>query len=166
MKKGTLLYLGMLLLFGSGLEVVRRLGNALTAPRNIAGVWHLTLPPVADPCPILEAGSKAEGELQVEQSGRYLRLLFPDAHHTKFRAYFRDGAFQGSGFSMHPCASGVPVSLSGGLADNRLDVALTRTPQPPGTPVASLNLSAIRTLDAAPDPPTSPRSPVQEKNKE
>jgi hypothetical protein len=166
MKKGTLLYLGMLLLFGSGLEVIRRLGATLTAPHNIAGVWHLTMPSAADPCPILEVGPTVAGELRVEQSGRYLHLIFPDTHHTKFRAYFRDGAFQGSSLSMNPCAGGTPVSLSGRLIDSRLDVVLTRTSQPLRAPVVSLNLSAVRALDVAPGPPTPPQSSAQEKNKE
>lgn len=155
MKQGTLLYLGMLLLLGSGLEAVRRFGATLTPPRHIAGPWRLTLPSSTDPCPILEVRATAEGELQVEQSGRYLRLIFPDAHHTKFRAYFSDGAFQGNGLSVHPCARGTTVSLSGRLTDSRLDVVLTRAVQPLGTPAVPLNLSAIRTPEVVPHPPPS-----------
>jgi len=165
-KQSTFLYLGMLLLLGSGSEVIRRLGTTLTAPRNIAGVWRLTLPSSTDPCPILAVGSTSEGELQVEQSGRYLHLTFPDAHHTRFRAYFSDNAFQGSGLSMHPCARGTTVSLSGQLTDSHLAVVLTRTSQLPGTPAASLNLSAVRTPDLAPHSPTLFHLPAQGKNKE
>jgi hypothetical protein len=164
MKQSTLLYLGMLLLLGSGFEVISRLGTTLTAPRDIAGVWRLTLPSSTDPCPILQVRSPGEGEMQVEQSGRYLRLIFPDEHHTKFRAYFRDGAFQGSGLSSHPCASRTLVSLSGHLTGGRLDVVLTRAQQPRGTPASSLSLSAIRTSDDAPNQPTPPQSPAHEKN--
>jgi len=165
MKQCTLLYLGMLLLLVSGFEVIRRLGATLTPPRHIAGVWRLTLPSVADPCPILEVGPPGEGEMQVEQSGRYLRLIFPDAHHTRFRAYFRDGAFQGSGLSRHRCASGTPVSLSGHLTDGRLDVVLTRAAQPPGAPAASLSFSAIRPPDKALHPPLSAPPPAHGQNK-
>src|SRR5262245_25177688 len=164
MKQGTLLYLGMLLILGSGFEVIRRLGTTLTPPRHIAGPWRLALPSSTDSCPLLEVGATTEGELQVEQSGRYLRLIFPDTHHTKFRAYFSDDAFQGSGLSMYPCASGTPVSLSGRLTENRLEFVLTRAQQPRGTPAASLSLSAIRTSDDAPNQPTPPQSPAQEKN--
>src|SRR5262245_54448055 len=117
MKQGTLLYLGMLLLLGGGFEVIRRLGTTLTPPRHIAGLWRLTPPSSSDPCPILEWGSAGAGELQVEQSGRYLRLIFPDTHHTTFRAYFSDDTFRGNGLSTHPCASDTTVSLSGRLTD-------------------------------------------------
>ena len=164
MKPGTILYLGMLLLLGSGFEVIRRLGTTLTAPRDIAGVWRLTLPSSTDPCPILEVRSPGEGDMQVEQSGRYLRLIFPDEHHTKFRAYFRDGAFQGSGLSSHPCARGTPVSLSGHLADGRLDVVLTRALQPQEAPAASLSFSAIRTPDKTLHPPIPAPSPAHGQN--
>jgi hypothetical protein len=165
-KPGTLLYLGMLLLLGSGFEVIRRFGTTLTAPRDIAGVWRLTLPSSSDPCPILEVRSPGEGEMQVEQSGRYLRLIFPDEHHTKFRAYFRDGAFQGSGLSSHRCARGTPVSLSGRLTESHLDVVLTRAAQPLGTPAASLTLSASRAPDRALHSPTSPQVPAHGQRKE
>ena len=164
MKPGTLLYLGMLLLLGSGFEVIRRLGTTLTAPRDIAGVWRLTLPSSTDPCPILEVRSPGKGEMQVEQSGRYLRLIFPDDHHTKFRAYFRDGAFQGSGLSSHPCASGTLVSLSGHLTEGRLDVVLTRAQQLPKAPTANLSFSAIRTPDKTLHPPTPTPSPAHGQN--
>ena len=144
MRPGTLLYLGMLLLLGSGFEAIRRLGTTLTAPRHIAGPWRFTLPSSADSCPILELRSPGEGEMQVEQSGRYLRLIFPDVHHTRLRAYFTDGAFQGSGPSTHSCAIGTTISLSGRLTDSRLDLVLTRALQPLGTPAATLTLSAAR----------------------
>src|SRR5262245_26716593 len=166
MQQGTLLYLGMLLLLGSGFEVIRRLGNTLTAPRNIAGLWRLTLPSSADPCPILELGSAGEGELQVEQSGRYLRLIFPDTHHTRFSAYFSDDVVQGSGLSTHSCASGTTVSLSGRLINSRLDFVLTRVLQPLGAPTATLSLSADRTSDVAVHPSTTTQSPGQGRNKE
>jgi hypothetical protein len=104
--------------------------------------------------------------MQVEQSGRYLRLIFPDEHHTKFRAYFRDGAFQGSGLGSHPCARGTPVSLSGRLAESHLAVALTRAAQPLGTPATSLTLSASRAPDRALHSPTSPQAPAHGQRKE
>lgn len=149
MKQGTLLYLGMLLLLGGGFEAIRRVGTTLTPPRHIAGLWRFTLSSSADPCPILELGPAGEGELQVEQSGRYLRLIFPDTHHTRLRAYFTDDAFQGNGPSPHSCAMGTMVSVSGRLTDNRLELILTRAPQPPETPIATLSLSAIKTPDGA-----------------
>ena len=159
MKQGTLLYLGMLLFLGSGFEVIRRHGNTLTAPHNIAGLWRLTLPSSADPCPILELGSTGEGELQVEQSGRYLRLIFPDTHHTSFSAHFSDGVFQGSGLSLHSCAIDTPVYLRGRQTTNRLDFVLTRALQPLGAPAATLSLSAIRMPDVTDQPPTPTQSP-------
>ena len=154
MKQGTLLYLGMLLLLGGGFEAIRRLGTTLTPPRHIAGLWRFTLSFSADPCPILELGSAGEGELQVEQSGRYLHLIFPDAHHTRLRAYFTDDALQGSGPSTHSCAIGTIVYLNGRLTDNRLDLILTRALQPSGAPTATLSLSATRTPDVAAHSPT------------
>jgi hypothetical protein len=149
MKQGTLLYLGMLLLLGGGFEAIRRVGTTLTPPRHIAGLWRFTLSSSADPCPILELGPAGEGELQVEQSGRYLRLIFPDTHHTRFRAYLTDDTLQGSGPSPHSCARGAMVSLSGRLTDNRVELILTRALQPPGTPTATFSLSATRTPDGA-----------------
>ena len=104
MKQGTLLYLGMLLLLGGGFEVIRRVGTTLTPPRHIAGLWRFTLSSSADSCPILELGSTGEGELQVEQSGCYLRLNFPDTPHTRLRAYLTDDTLQGSGPSPYSCA--------------------------------------------------------------
>ena len=92
----------------------------------------------------------------MEQSGRYLRLTFPDMHHTRLRAYFTDGALQGSGPSTYSCAMGATVSLSGRLTDNRLELILTRALQPSGTPAATLSLSATRVPDGAAHPPTPP----------
>jgi hypothetical protein len=149
MKQGTLLYLGMVLLLGGGFEAIRRVGTTLTPPRHIAGLWRFTLFSSPDPCPILAVEPAGEGELQVEQSGRYLRLIFPDTHHTRLRAYFTDDAFQGSGPSPHSCAKGTMVSVSGRLTDNHLELILTRALQPPGTPTATLSLSATRTPDGA-----------------
>jgi hypothetical protein len=146
----------MLLLLGSGFEVIRRLGTTLTAPPSIAGPWHLTPLSSADPCPLLELGSAREGELKVEQSGRYLHLTFPDVEHTRLSAYFHDRMFQGSGASPHACAKGAPLYLSGRLIDSRLELVLTRTPQPPGAPAATLSLSAARTPAA--------QSPAQGRN--
>lgn len=166
MKQGTLLYLGMLLLLGGGFEAIRRLGTTLTPPRHIAGPWRLTLPSSADPCPILELGSAGEGELRVEQSGRYLRLIFPDVHHTRLRAYFTDGALQGSGSSTHSCAVGATVYLSGRLTDSCLDLVLTRAQQPLGAPAATLSLSAARTAESEAHPPTTTQSLGQDSSKE
>ena len=149
MRQGTLLYLGMLLLLGGGFEAIRRVGTTLTPPRHIAGLWRFTLSFFPDSCPILELGSAGEGELQVEQSGRYLRLIFPDTHHTRLRAYFTDDTLQGSGPSPHSCARGAMVSLSGRLTDNRW---ISFSPVPCsrlGTPIATLSLSATRTPDGA-----------------
>ena len=165
MRQGTLLYLGMLLLLGSGFEAIRRVGTTLMPPHHIAGLWRLTLPSSADSCPILELGSAGEGELQVEQSGRYLRLIFPDVHHTRLRAYFTDGALQGSGSSTHSCAIGTTISLSGRLTDSRLDLVLTRALQPLGTPAATLSLSATRTPEVTAHPPAPPQSPDQGKTR-
>ena len=166
MKQGTLLYLGMLLLLGGGFEAIRRVGTTLMPPRHIAGPWHLTLPSSADSCPILELGLAGEGELQVEQSGRYLRLIFPDVHHTRLRAYFTDGALQGSGSSTHSCAIGTTISLSGRLTDSRLDLVLTRALQPLGAPAATLSLSAARTPGSEAHPATTTQSLGQGSNKE
>lgn len=102
----------------------------------------------------------------MEQSGRYLRLIFPDAHHTRFRAYFSNEAFQGSGLSTHLCASGTTVSLSGRLIDSRLDFVLTRALQPLGAPAATLSLSAVRTSNVTVHPLTTTQSPGQGRNKE
>jgi hypothetical protein len=155
-KQGTLLYIGMLLLLGSGFEVIRRIGSTLTPPSHIAGAWRLTLPAATAPCPILEMGPPGEGEIRIDQSGRYLHLTFPDVEHTRLSAYFHDRMFQGSGTSPHACAKGAPVYLSGRLIDSRLELVLTRTPQPPGAPAATLSLSAARTPAA--------QSPAQGRN--
>lgn len=149
MKQGTLLYLGMVLLLGSGFEVIRRVGNTLTPPPHMAGVWRLSLPTVTAPCPILEFGSSEEQELQVEQSGRYLHLSFPDTHHTRLRAYFTDETLQGSGPSARACATGTTVDLRGHLSENRLNLTLSRSSQLSETPAPTLSLSATRTRDNA-----------------
>jgi hypothetical protein len=156
----------MLLLLGSGFEVIRRLGTTLTAPPDIAGPWRLTPPSSADPCPILEWGASREGELKVEQSGRYLHLTFPDVDHTRLSAYFADKVFQGSGVSTPTCARGAPVYLSGRLTESRLELVLTRSQQPPGAAAATLSLSAVRTPAVADRPSTAAQSPALGRNKE
>lgn len=166
MKKSSLLYIGMLLLLGSGFEVIRRLGTTLTAPPSIAGPWRLTPLSSADPCPILELESAGEGELKVEQSGRYLHLTFPDVDHTRLSAYFHDRMFQGSGASTPTCARGAPVYLSGRLLESRLELVLTRTDQPSSAAAATLSLSAARPPAVADRPSTATQSPAQGRNKE
>ena len=97
MHRSTLLYIGMLVLLGSGLEGIRRVGNTLTPPRHIAGAWRLTVPPASSSCPLLEFGEAGDDNLQVEQSGRYLTLTFTDVHHTRLRARFDGRELYGSG---------------------------------------------------------------------
>jgi len=166
MKQGTVLYLGMLLLLVGGFEAIRRWGVTLTPPRHIAGLWRFPLSSATDPCPILELASAGEGELQVEQSGRYLHLIFPDTHHTRLRAYFTDGALQGSGPSTHSCAAGTMVHLDGHLTENRLDLILTRALPTSGASSATLSLNATRTANSTDHAPTPTQSLDHRSNKE
>ena len=163
MKQGTLLYLGMLLLLGVGLETIRRWGVTLTPPHHIAGLWRFPVSSSTDPCPILEFESAGEGELQVEQSGRYLHLIFPDTRRTRLGAYFTDGVFQGSVPSTQSCAAGTMVHLDGHLTENRLDLIFTRALQPSEASTATLSFSATRTADSTDRAQTSTQ-PLDRRN--
>ncbi|MBI3304471.1 MAG: hypothetical protein HYZ72_20605 [Deltaproteobacteria bacterium] len=156
MTRSTLLYLGMLVLLGGGFEGIRRVGNTLTPPRHIAGTWHLTLPAAASPCPLLEFQGAVDASLQIEQSGRYLRLTFADAHHTQLHARFDDGVVRGSGLSTLPCATGTELHLAGRLTDDRLELALTRAQEAPGPAAPALSLIATRASSAEPHIPPTP----------
>ena len=151
--RSTLLYIGMLVLLGSGLEGIRRVGNTLTPPRHIAGAWRLTVPPASSSCPLLEFGEAGDDSLQVEQSGRYLTLTFTDVHHTRLRARFDGRELYGSGSSTNPCAAGKWVHVTGRLNSDHLELTLTRSPE---TPVPALVLSGTQAPGSAPRSPASP----------
>ena len=154
MHRSTLLYIGMLVLLGSGLEGIRRVGNTLTPPRHIAGAWRLSIPPSASSCPLLEFGEAGDDNLQVEQSGRYLTLTFTDVHHTRLRARFDGRELYGSGLSTSSsCAVGKWVHVTGRLNYDHLEITLTRSPE---TPVPALVLSGTQAPGSAPRSPASP----------
>ena len=154
MHRSTLLYIGMLVLLGSGLEGIRRVGNTLTPPRHIAGAWRLTVPPSSSSCPLLEFGEAGDDNLQVEQSGRYLTLTFTDVHHTRLRARFDGRELYGSGLSTSSsCAVGKWVHVTGRLNSDHLELTLTRSPE---TPVPALVLSGTQAPGSAPRSPASP----------
>ncbi len=145
MTRSTLLYLGMLVLLGVGLEGIRRVGNTLTPPHHIAGQWYFSAPSSSSSCPLLEFAEAGKGSLQVEQSGRYLMLTFTDVHSTKVPARFADGKLRGSGLSTAPCAADTQVRIRGGLVGDRLELSLTRSRKEASVPAAAtLVLSATR----------------------
>ena len=153
MHRSTLLYIGMLVLLGSGLEGIRRVGNTLTPPRHIAGAWRLTVPPSSSSCPLLEFGEAGDDNLQVEQSGRYLTLTFTDVHHTRLRARFDGRELYGGGLSTSSCAAGKWVHVTGRLNSDHLELILTR---PQETPVPTLVLSGTQASGLALRSPASP----------
>jgi hypothetical protein len=147
MTRSTLLYLGMFVVLGGGLEVIRRVGNTLTPPRHIAGQWHLTASPSFSSCPMLEFAGAGKAELFIEQSGRYLTLNFTDVHMTRLRAHFDDGVVRGSGFSVLPCAIGKRLDVTGRLKNGRLELTLTRSQGAPMPAASALVLFATRVSD-------------------
>ena len=154
MHRSTLLYIGMLVLLGSGLEGIRRVGNTLTPPRHIAGAWRLTVPPSSSSCPLLEFGEAGDDSLQVEQSGRYLTLTFTDVHHTRLRARFDGRELYGSGLSTSSsCAVGKWVHVTGRLNSDHLELTLTR---PQETHVPTLVLIGTQASGSALRSPASP----------
>ncbi|MBI3799383.1 MAG: hypothetical protein HY268_20755 [Deltaproteobacteria bacterium] len=157
MTRSTLLYFSMLLLVVVGFEAIRRVGNTLTPPRHIAGRWDFPVPPSSSSCPLLEFTETGKGSLQVEQSGRYLRLTFTDIHSTKVPARFEDGKLRGDGLSSAPCAADARVHLRGGLADDHLELSLTRSHKEASAPAAAtLVLSATRPSGSETRPLASP----------
>jgi hypothetical protein len=156
MTRATLLYLGMLVLLGVGFEGIRRLGNTLTPPRHIGGLWRLTLPSSSTSCPILEFGAVAEGDLQVEQSGRYLSLTFPDVSRTLLRARFDGGRLHGSGPSTIPCAMGKWLHVYGRVHDSLLEIVLGRSSETPTPSVPALVFIATRPAGFDSHSPPSP----------
>ena len=153
MHRSTLLYIGMLVLLGGGLEGIRRVGNTLTPPRHIAGAWRLTVPPASSSCPLLAFGEAGDDSLQVEQSGRYLTLTFTDVHHTRLRARFDGRELYGGGLSTSSCAAGKWVHVTGRLNSDHLELILTR---PQETPVPTLVLSGTQASGLALRSPASP----------
>ena len=151
--RSTLLYIGMLVLLGGGLEGIRRVGNTLTPPRQIAGAWRLTVSPSSSSCPLLEFGEAGDDNLQVEQSGRYLTLTFTDVHHTRLRARFDGRELYGGGLSTSSCAAGKWVHVTGRLNSDHLELILTR---PQETPVPTLVLSGTQASGLALRSPASP----------
>jgi hypothetical protein len=156
MTRLTVLYLGMLVLLAGSFEGIRRLGNTLTPPRHISGLWHLTLPSSSTFCPILEFDITEVGDVRIEQSGRYLTLTFPDVHHTLLRARLDGGRLYGSGPSTASCAVGTEVRLSGRLNDDHLELVLTRVPETFVSDPPILALSAVRSADVGSPSPASP----------
>src|SRR5439155_8914515 len=140
-------------LLGAGLEEIRPVRNTLTPPRHIAGAWRLTVPPASSSCPLLEFGEAGDDNLQVEQSGRYLTLTFPDVHHTRLRARFDGRELYGSGLSTRSCAADKWVHVAGRLNYDHLELTLTR---PQETPVPTLVLSGTQATGSAPRSPASP----------
>jgi hypothetical protein len=156
MTRATALYLGMLVLLVGSFEGIRRLGNTLTPPRHIHGLWHFTFPASSTFCPILEFGTTKAGDVRVEQSGRYLTLTFPDVHQTFLHARFDGGMLSGSGYSTGSCAAGTQVRLTGRLNDDHLELVLTREPGTFGSDPPTLTLSAVRSADIGSPAPASP----------
>lgn len=157
----ALLYVGMVLFLAGGLEIIRRVGNTLTAPHHIAGTWYFQAPTaVAAPCPLLLLPDAGEVSLQIEQSGRYLMVTFPDAQRTFLHARFDGTVVQGSGSSLLPCARGAALQLTGHVQEDRLELTLTRHSKAFGLKTSALALSATRTPgNISPASSTSQRSP-------
>src|SRR5262245_10495239 len=154
--RATVLYLMMVLLLVGGLEVIRHIGNTLVAPQDVAGVWRLSVPVPSSSCPILEFKEGEPQSLQVEQSGRYLTLIFSDMHHTRLRAYFDEKTLQGRKVSSAPCAAGQQILASGHLKGNHLQITLTRSQESTASPLAGLVLVATR--EASSGQPSHPSS--------
>lgn len=139
----ALFYVGMVLFLVGGLEIIRRVGNTLTAPRHIAGTWYFQAPAaIALPCPLLSLPDAGEASLQIEQSGRYLMVTFPDAQRTFLHARFDGTAVHGSGSSPLPCAHGAALQLTGQVHEDRLDLTLTRLGEASGSKTSALSLNA------------------------
>ncbi len=155
MSWATVLYIGMLVLLGVGLEGIRRIGNTLTPPRHIAGTWRITVSSSSS-CPFLEFREAEEAKLEVEQSGRYLTLNFSDVHRTQLRARFDDGEVQGGGLSTVPCAMGAWVHVSGRLAGDHLEIVLTRAQEASEPAGPALILSVTRPSHPDSHPSVSP----------
>lgn len=141
MVRSTFLYLGMLILVAVGFEGIRRVGNTLTPPQDIAGQWDFIVPPSSLSCPPLTFSEAKKGSLHVEQSGRYLRLSFNDLHSTQLPARFEDGKLYGTGMSTALCAAGATMHVQGHLVDDHLELFLSCTRQ---ASAVSIELSATR----------------------
>ncbi len=148
MTRSTLLYLGMFVVLGGGLEGIRRVGNTLTPPRHIAGHWHIAASPSFSSCPMLEFGGAGKEELFIAQSGRYLTLNFTDTHLTRLRAHFDNGVLRGTGLSSLPCAIGKRLDVTGRLQNDRLEITLTRSQGTPMPAASALVLFATRVFGA------------------
>lgn len=147
MTRSIFLYLGMFVLVGGGFEGIRRVGNTLIPPRHIAGQWRVTAAPSFSSCPMLQFDETGEKGLWVEQSGRYLILIFSDTHRTRLRSHFDGGALRGSGQSANPCAVGKAALVAGRLKNDRLEITLTRAGETPMPAASALVLVATRTAD-------------------
>jgi hypothetical protein len=66
MSRATLVYISMFVLLGAGLWTVLAIGHGLTAPPDLSGYWQVKSPD--EDLPFVGDG------LELEQSGRYLRL--------------------------------------------------------------------------------------------
>lgn len=153
--RSIVLYVGMLVLLVGGFEVIRRVGNTLTPPRNIAGQWRIATPLSSSPCRILEFRGGSDAGLQVEQSGRYVTLTFTDVHRTRLRARFEDGELHGTGISAAACAMGQEMRVAGRLKNDHLEMTLTRSEEKSDSPTSPLVLTATRVSDADSRPPAS-----------
>lgn len=149
MTRSTLLYFGMLLLTGGGFAGIRHVGNTLVPPRHIAGEWQITAASSFSACPILEFDEAEGRSVLIEQSGRYVVLIFRDAHTSRLRAYFDNGVLRGSGKSSIPCAMDTQLFMTGRLKNDRLEMTLTRSEEPLMPTAAALILVATRTPNAA-----------------
>jgi len=142
--RSTLLYLGTLILVVVGFEGIRRVGNTLAPPRHIAGQWDFIVPSSSLSCPALAFAGGEKGSLRMEQSGRYLRLIFSDIHSTQLPARFEDGKLHGSGVSTAPCAADARMHVHGRLVGNHLELSLSRSQKASAPAAPTLVLNAIR----------------------
>jgi len=142
--RSALFYLGMLILVAVGFEGIRRVGNTLTPPRDIAGQWDFIVPSSSFSCPPLAFTAGEKGGLRVEQSGRYLRLIFSDIHSTQLPARLEDGKLHGSGVSTAPCAADARMHVNGHLVGDHLELSLSRARHVSTLNTSTLVLSAVR----------------------
>lgn len=155
LARSIFLYVGMLVLVVGGFEVIRRIGTTLVPPRQIAGQWHIATLFSSSSCLLLEFPEMSNAGVEVEQSGRYVTLIFSDIHKTRLRTRFEAGQFYGNGNSGAPCAKDQEVRVAGHLKDDRLEITLTRSEGKFHSPPPPLVLVATRVPKADSRPPAS-----------
>jgi hypothetical protein len=155
-RRALVLYVAVVLLSIGGFEVIRHVGNTLVAPHHVAGAWRLSVPVSSSSCPLLEFKEGEPQSLQVEQSGRYLTLIFSDVHRTHLRVRFDEGTLRGHDGSSLPCAEGKQIHARGHLTGDHLEITLTRSQKSFVPPLPALVLIATR--ESSSSQPSKPSS--------